>query len=399
MELDKVTRRRFLEYTAGVLGGMVTGIQSGFAMSISAPNVPYDPGAEASSVLNPSVFLGLDFTSWPRYLSIDPMTLAYVAGGQCCWHCPTRRRVFHYAPVAFVELFKGRRDSMFFPYTNQIGSILGGTTGEPQGQGWQWEARVWDIPDAAIDIAMHFQSCKLCPRSAARVGRMAAVNSHILNTVIAAECPGVLAKEVLDQFFVEVSASIPLAACFPKILYDSTVDTQNWHEGCRDTLLAAQMNSMMETSGAAAICGVPFASQIQSMFGGGGGLRAALEPCVGQWGYLFPRQMHAVHDSMVIGAALTAYRALHVARYSLGTMPYDVSLNGKLQMTWPTSGVGFTPGTDPLLYETFNALSLNPLRNDGRFGFVWWVPVACCKSFWHIYGACVPLENCLTGGI
>lgn len=396
--MDKLTRRRFLEYAATILAGMVGGIRNGFAGDVAPPDVNYGPGAEGSSILNPNTFLGLDFTAWPRYLSIDPLTLSYLKGSQCCWHCPQRVRVFHFRPVAFVELFKGKRDSMFFPYANPLGSVLTGVIAEPEQQGWQWEARVWDIPDAALDMAMAFQSCRLCPKESAAIGVASPVDSHIMNAVIAAECPGVLAKEVLDQFFSEISVKVPIGACFPKILYDSTLDTENWHEGCRDTLLAAELNAMMEASGAAAVCGVPFASQIMSKFGGGSGMMAALQPCVGQWGYLFPRQMHAVHDSPIIGAALTAYRALHVARYAMGTLPYDVSLNGKLQMTWPTRGVGFIPGTDPITYELFNGLSLNPLKNDGRYGFVWWVPVSCCKDIWSVAGACVPLQNCLIGG-
>ncbi|EOS8793614.1 twin-arginine translocation signal domain-containing protein, partial [Pseudomonas aeruginosa] len=95
-------------------------------------------------------------------LFIDPITLEYKIFGPCCHFCPDHLIVSHYQPVALVEVIKGGGDTV-------LGQPIGGplSVGTDNNDYTSMAVRIWQLPDWAIDIAMGYQSCKLCGVDAA----------------------------------------------------------------------------------------------------------------------------------------------------------------------------------------------------------------------------------------
>src|SRR5690606_15228915 len=246
-----------------------------------------------------------------------------------------------------------------------------------------FDARVWDLPQIAIDAAFLFQSCRLCGKG--KVKNRKFTNVFATTTAKLAELTTNMCvpedNEVIKMMHAQISevmSNLPLVACMPRLLYDSTMDP-HWRTGCRDIALANMMGGY---------CEIPdptgFTNQLSSVASG-------LNLCVGSWGNVLPRQTRVVQHDIQTAAAMTAYRAMHLAAYSFNSFPYDISLVGKLQQTIPTAGPGMFPGTNKLVY---NAGRRTP--TDGRWGFVWWVPAACCKRIDQIVVACSPVQPCIS---
>jgi hypothetical protein len=190
------------------------------------------------------------------------------------------------------------------------------------------------------------------------------------------------------------------------LVYDTSKDTKNWHYGCRDMASSkddeaddsedggGSGNKGGETSsdsGGSSSTGLSglggaidsastvlkcAASSTGGALGGGGLFGKKDDKCVGAWGPLKPRQMKS-HTPDIVAAAYAAYRALHIARYTLGTTgwPVDTHGGGLLQHTYPNAGGCFLPGANTYKVDTVGA------STDGRYSFAWWINVSCCKSF------------------
>ena len=350
---------------------MKTGLKASAAMAL----------ALKSSNIN-AFDLNFDFSSlmdMTRFVVPDPTTLSYSVGSPCCKFCFDRYVVFHYQPVAFVEVTRSTTDSFA---TGGAGNPLTSTVSSDGKEQHSFEARVWDLPQIVIDLAFGLQACRLCgkprgignPASQIDVAAMAELTQSLCSTpmdVVASEMKAAL-QGMTDQLL----ASMPGADCIPRVLYDTGHDT-HWRTGCRDIALAAPMGPVCEipggiTSGIAELSGMGY------------------NPCVGSWGSVLPRQQRVLNHDVQTAAALTAYRAIHVAKHTWKTFPYDASLKGKLQQTIPNPATGFFPGTNKLI---FNQGRMTPV--DGKWVFVWWVPVTCCKKINEIAGLCPPAIPCL----
>lgn len=327
-----------------------------------------------------------DFSSlmdMTRFVVPEPATLSYSVGSLCCEFCATKFKVFHYYPVAFVEVTRSDMDS-FATGGGAGGNPLTSTVDTDGKFSHSFEARVWDLPEIVVDLAFSWQHCKLCSKPGGLVGNPAdMIDPAALSDLVAGVCsdPATIVadqmKQALEGAYQKILSSMPGLDCIPKVLYDTASDP-HWANGCRD-IAAASM--------AGPVCDVPGASaglSVSDWIGGG-----AFNPCVGQWGSVLPRQKQVLNQDIQTAAALTAYRAIHVSKYTWKTFPYDASLRGKLQQTVPNPSIGFPPGINK---EIFNASRTTP--HNGRWIFVWWVPTACCRDITDIVGVCPPPVPC-----
>lgn len=291
-------------------------------------------------------------------ISVDPITLEYKVFGPCCYFCPDKLIVSHYQPVVLCEVVKGGGDSVM---GNPV-SVSPTTVGVDVNDYTTFDVRIWEIPDWAIDIAMGFQGCKMCGVDAAK--------SPAMPTDWTGVC-GLLTDKAVAAAVSKANDALP--NCFPKLLYSTELDP-TWRTGCRDIFKAQQLAGVL-CNNIGSLIQIP-----------------GFETCIGtNWGPLYPRQMAGHNDNPVVQAGIAAYRALHVARFSLGSLPFDASLAvGKLQQTAPATGVGFGAGS--LMLDTEVRLGNVSLANT--YSFVWWVPVVCCKDYEEIFGVCSPSEPC-----
>lgn len=292
-------------------------------------------------------------------LSIDEITLAYTVLSPCCNYCTDYFVVNHYQPVVLCEVIKGGGDSAV---GSSIGSIL--SAGVDVNDYTSMDVNLYEIPDWAVDMAMNYMGCKMCGVDAARQESDTSFLSSGLCGQGSDQLMGKLTAEINDQ----------MPDCFPKLLYSSMLDT-GWDTGCRDWLKASPAGDLECSS---------IGSAIGDMFG--------LERCIGaNWGPLYPRQMASQRDNPIVAAGIAAYRALHVARNAIGSLPFDASLSvGKLQQTSPAVTVGFGAGSMAL----HMAMLPGTVSSSHIYTFVWWVPVVCCKTMDEIMGMCEPEMPC-----
>lgn len=315
-----------------------------------------------------------------RFVVPDPVTLSYSVGSPCCEFCYDKFVVHHYQPVAFIEVTRGPTDSFA---SAGAGSILNSTVSSDGKEHHSFSARVWDLPQISIDLAFGLQACRLCgkpggptlpPGDSVDVGALQQLTDTLCSTPM-----GIVAEQMqkaLNDTYREMASSMPGEDCIPAMLYDSAED-QHWRSGCRDITMASATGPLCDLAGATGL-------NISDMAGFPG------NPCVGGWGSVYPRQMRVINQDSQTAAALTAYRAIHVAKNVFGTFPYDVSLRGKLQQTIPNPVTGFSPGTNKVIYNAGRTTPIN-----GRWIFVWWVPVSCCKDIEEILGLCPPPVPCM----
>lgn len=299
-----------------------------------------------------------------KLLVVDPLTLEYKVFSPCCYLCPTYLVVSHYQPVIFCEVIKGQ-DSIAGVSTLksplQVGVDENGYTA--------FHVRLWEIPDWAVEAAMAGQACKLC-------GTDFAYFPTIADSSDAGTC-GAATDSLLTNMVGDITDEF---SCVPKMIY-STESDPTWNTGCRDWAKTLNLGDFRCSVGAGNI---------------GGGLFGK-DRCIGShWGPVYPRQMASNWDNPNIAAAVAAYRALNVARNALGVVDYDTSVSlGKLQQTVPNITIGYPPGST----QAHNALVTKKISNsvagmNHQFGFVWWVPVVCCKDYNEIFGVCTPTIGC-----
>lgn len=296
-------------------------------------------------------------TNIVQLISVDPATLQYKVFSTCCWYCPKYFIVSHYQPVALIEVIKGGGDTV-------IGNPVGGinSVGVDETDYTSMAARIWQLPDWAIDMAMAYQGCKMCGVDAAR-------SPAFPNQDSAGAC-GAASDALMKQATQQAGALLP--ACFPKLLYTTETDP-TWNTGCRDILKSPL--GPMECSTFNSVFQVP-----------------GDETCIGtKWGPLYPRQMASHEEHGAIAAGIAAYRALHLSRFAAGMFPFDASISvGKLQQTSPMTTVGLGAGSPGLDTQ----MRAGPVSPTSIYSFVWWVPVICCKSYDEIVGLCSPSMPC-----
>lgn len=329
-----MTRRRFTKLTAGAIAA------AGMGLGVVSPEVRA-AGASIATLL-----------------SIDPVTLEYKVFGPCCYFCQDYMIVSHYQPVVLCEVVKGGGDTV-------IGQPVGGplSAGVDSNDYTSMHVRLWQIPDWAINIAMAGQGCKMCGVDEAT----SSATKSMLSTSMCSAGTDKLVGMATEQ----VNNAIP--NCYPRLLY-STESDPAWNTGCRDWLMFPPTDLECSTLG----------STIGNMFG--------LERCIGtKWGPLYPRQMASLRDNPIVAAGIAAYRALHIARNALGSLPFDTSMTvGRLQQTTPMVTTGSSPGS----FMLDKQMLLGPVATNHIYTFVWWLPVVCCKSYDEIFGFCTPSSPC-----
>lgn len=297
-------------------------------------------------------------TSIVQLISVDPATLEYSVYGPCCYWCEDYLIVSHYQPVAIIEVIKGGGDSAM---GQSVGSLL--SSGVDNNDYTSMQVRIWEAPEWAIDMAMAYQSCKLCGVDQARTENVSSTNT----TDVCGAAANKLIQTAVEQF----NENMP--DCFPKLIYDTEMDP-TWNTGCRDLATASGLG-LLECN--------TFTSMF-NLFG--------QERCIGmKWGPLYPRQMASHNDNAAIAAGIAAYRAIHVSGFAIGSFPFNAALSvGKLQQTAPHVTVGFQAGSMSL--DT--AMRVNPVSLEEIYAFVWWVPVGCCKTYDEVMGMCEPNMSC-----
>lgn len=290
-------------------------------------------------------------------LSIDPATLEYKVFSTCCYWCTDEYIVSHYQPVAIIEVIKGGGDDAISG--QETGSLF--STGVDNNDYSTFEARIWEIPEWAIAVAMAYQDCKLCGIDAARSG-----NTTLSSTTSACAQTDQLVSKAVSEF------NEQMPDCMPKLLYSTEFDP-SWRTGCRDWAHASLSNPVTCNDVTGNI----------SFFG--------MEICIGaKWGPLYPRQMATPNDSAPIAAGIAAYRAIHISAFADDSFPFNGALSvGKLQQTSPAVTVGFTAGSMAL--DT--AMRQGSVDTTHTYTFVWWVPVSCCKTYDEIMGLCSDTEG------
>lgn len=357
------TRREILEL--GLKG------TAAMALSLKAAQLP-------AADFNFSFSSLMDMT---KFVDPDSRTLSYSVGSLCCKFCATKFIVRHYQPVAFVEVTRSDADS--FATGGTVSDKATATISTDGKQNHSFQARVWDLPEIVTQLAFGLTHCRLCGKPPGVGNPADQIDPSALADLAAGICSSpadVVAnemKQALQGMYQQLLATMPGMDCIPKVLYDSASDS-HWDTGCRDIALAQV---------AGPVCDIPGASAgmtVMDWIGGG-----SFNPCVGQWGSVLPRQKQVLNHDIQTAAALTAYRAIHVAKNTWKTFPYDASLRGKLQQTVPNASTGYSPGTNKMLFNLERTTSMN-----GRWVFVWWVPVSCCKDITDIAGVCPPPIPC-----
>lgn len=296
----------------------------------------------------------------------DPTCLQYMILGYC--YCgippiPCGYRVRHWLPVGFVETVKGVGDTLVSPSTTPL---TGTRVRKNEAQGF--EARVYEIPELLRRLVMP-EACMLCE------GVSTKASSSIMNqlkgiTEKANVSCGGPTTEALQSLISKVVEEVTSGTL--KLVYDSEMDPVNWRTGCRDLPVSSALGflpvacatgSVLDTI--KQISGIDLTNPIPGA-----------DFCVGTWGSVFPRQYRAQGLTEFVGSGMAAYRAMHIAAYTLNTFDYDVSTVGKLQPVFPTPSKCFFPGDSPLTVDWGRVSSPN-----GNYGYIYWVPVSCCISF------------------
>lgn len=273
----------------------------------------------------------------------------------------------HWLPVAFVEVIKAPGDTV----AGGGGSIVTGTRIAKRHH-QAFEARIYEIPDLMRLTVFQNKSLCLCSSNEAKARGMATNTlGGPLGDLIAKGNPACgITDAMLRATINQIVSAVPAGQL--KLLYSTEQDRTNWHEGCRDLPISTALGMGPMACGATGVT-----NQVDSVLGTG--LASKIpgnQMCVGSWGGLFPRQMMQQGLSELPGASMAAYRALHIAAFNTKTMPYEVSLSGKLQPVVPVVSDCYRPGASLLQVDT--TAVVNPI---GTYGFIWWVPVTCCVDF------------------
>lgn len=276
--------------------------------------------------------------------------------------------VQHYLPTALIEIVKAPFDSVLAP----SGSVLNGTRVRKDSMRLEqnaFEARAWAIKDYARGVlTLWLSQCGWCnDRDANNQWSGQLEFGQALKDVSSAAClvtdPAGAAASIMGMAF---AGQLPL-------LYSSEIDFSQWRTGCRDALLTG-----VTGPATAAICTADAAinGPLPSPVTGPG----AEELCVGSWGQLYPRQMYTTGTDELVAACLSAYRAMHLAKYDLKTFRGPVNRRCLLQPVYPGVRECFKVG----LSRWFLSAKM-PTSVDGRYAFYWWAPVGCCIGFSEVF--------------
>jgi len=323
-----------------------------------------------------SFFLTIFVGNASAGIPLTPSCIQYRVLGCCDMHC-TSYVINHYLPVLLIEVVNKPGDSVFAsPVISGVGGASGGVTGNTRiakhhEQGF--EVRVWEISSKMRKAALGPVACAMCEDQYAKfngyMDREANPPDPLLKSG-SKQCGGDKTLNMSLDKLTEISANTGA----PKLVYSTELDPINWRTGCRDMqFTAAKGPQIAVTCNAIALKSA--ASDVMSSLGFSYSANTSgpEEMCVGTWGPNYPRQYRS-YNTDITGAAHEAYRAIHIASRVLKKNKYAIS-GGKLQAFYPSAGQCFAPGANPAEVDQKVRVSHN-----GKYGFIWWVPVTCCKS-------------------
>lgn len=325
-------------------------------------------GAIAAATWNPGDLAGR--------INPSPDCLQAVVVGPCyCGTVPCGYWLRMFVPAAFVETVVRPGDSLL------SGTDLAASLGRaaPPGTGSASlsttddtaEAHVWTLKDQML-LLSRLPPCVTCRPSDARVP--ASSGSLATSGTTPCDPTGAVATAILDA---GSKIDIPL---LPALAYASELDAINWHTGCRDQSLARVLAGNGLTCTAAGVA--------QWLYGDNPLARlVGADACLGRWGPLYPRQMRDIGNNPVVHSAKSGYRALSIARDQLGLLPIPVDLSARMQQAYPAVSACFGIGELPLP-QLPTASDPTVATPDGRYGWFYWRPVACCVRF-DSYADCV----------
>jgi len=347
----KPTRRQVLEYTSLILS---TSLVVPFAQAL---NIQCDGDGASDDSNEGAEDKDKDIVAM---LNIDPETLAYVTSGPCCWYCEDLWIVSHYQPVAFIEIFRDSADSLFAQADSEESSEFAVNVDKDSYVGSH--VRIYELKDFHVDQAMAYQGCKLCGIEAARKEPPPSDEEKCVQTF-----HDDFMKDMMDQ----MNESLDLC-WMPKLVYDTTMDFL-WTMNYCDIIDAGSDGPYCDANNI-------FSFDIEDI----------KEPkCIGELGSIKPRQQANVDTDPRRSAARSAYRAIHLAREK-EFFEFDADpIKGKLQLVSPHKKTGYAPGTE----DHMDTLNDCEAQTKGLYGFVWWVPVGCCKERSDVMGFCEP-ETC-----
>jgi|GEM_PF-3124067 len=270
--------------------------------------------------------------------------------GECrCAGIVCGLRVHRYVPVAFVETTVAPGDSLLSLARIPVPGLLGTVSSTLSSTDNTSEAHVWRLgPVWTAGLP-----CLYCSAASA------AVPSAVVDTAAPVCGPAGAVVQAITAAD-SLTALLPL----PSLAYASELDWLNWRTGCRD--LADPAASVL---GAQLACSAPLADIASSTTTGAG--------CIGAWGALRPRQMRDIGPVPLLHSAKTAVRAMSIARDQLGTFPFPVDTQGKLQQVYPAISACFGVGQLPLPQAPGS--SQPALTSpDGRYGWIYWRATTCC---------------------
>jgi len=303
--------------------------------------------------------------------------------------------VNHFLPVAFIEVINSPVDSLIIP-TGALSSVydalsVGQTTISQKGGAHSFNVRIWNVP-GFVRYNMLTPYCKYCSDESALFAPEQDITS-IASTISQAACFGSSALRAGLQKMQDKLMAMSPFGCMPTVYYDSSLDP-NWANNCHDMAVTASMAASLGLNWEAS-CNTGLGSRLVQSIAGRFGLSAgdSINPCIGSWGTLFPRQAWVDEANPHMAAAITAYRALHLSAYYYGSFPYLTNLTGKFKMVYPTtSGMAFQVGGAESKAAA-EALPISPVENL-KYGFVYLAPVTCLKWPTSVVGACAPLPTC-----
>jgi hypothetical protein len=328
-------------------------------------------------------------TAATEVAKMTPMQLAARFNRTCvtymqvgrCWP-PIRTRVVMWVPVAYVETVKkpgetllraGPLDALQRVMSSSVGAA--GSVGQTRSayNDNSWETHVYAIPDRLVLAAGLGPLNMVCTPSDANIGpdpaAMPGGASALLNTSACGSAFNVAADRMKGSITSTIGAFGSEMLCTPRPAYLSELDFPDWRTGCRDMTVSNMLSSNAATC---ATQGVADLAGVGQSFAG----LIGEDSCLGAWGPLFPRQMRDVALTPVAASAKTAYRAMHIARKSFGSVDFPVGRDGLMQQVYPSVSACFPPGQHPLPQPP-NPMAAN-VSLDGNYGWVYWRRVTCC---------------------
>ncbi len=286
-----------------------------------------------------------------------------VVGTCWCGPVPCGWRVTQFVPTTFIETVRTPGETLVGAFAQALsggmnGLGLAGPTRQTHenGRDSSFEAHIFSMPERLVQIR---NGCFSCKTSSAQLPASGSADSWGGG----ASCGD---AAIVMQGLAGLAGSQAFGAGTTMPLhYASESDAFNWRTGCRD-IAARRTPSHPGFNCNSLTDGFGPNTPLDPAYGSG---------CIGRWGPLFPRQMRTRGPEDRLASAITAYRALSIARTDLASYPYPVDTTGLFQQAYPGVSTCLPVGASP-------SLPGDLLRSpDGAYAWIYWRLTTCCIPF------------------